>query len=42
MLPSGVLGALAVDTRDVQLGFHNPGLRDAGVTVITEVNLGRG
>ena len=27
MLPSGVLGGLAVDTRDVELGFHSPGLR---------------
>jgi hypothetical protein len=36
----GVLGALAVDTRDVELRFHSPGLRHAYVTAITGVGLG--
>jgi hypothetical protein len=38
-LPSGVLGGLAVDTRDVELGFHSPGLRYANVTEITGAHL---
>jgi len=41
----GVLGKgawSAVDTRNVEVGFHSPGLRHANVTAITGIGLGRG